>query len=271
MISSLRVPCRSISLGAGLLMVAWLLSACVSQRPPERREAAVSNEQPDLDRRARVRLELASAYFGRGQSATALEEVKQALVSRPDLPEAHNLRGLIHASLNEPVLAEDSFRRALQLNPRDGDTMHNLGWFLCQQRRYKEAEAQFQAAVKQPGYADAARSLMAQGVCQARNLQWAEADQSLSRAYELDPSNPGTAVNLAEVLFRRGEMERARFYIRRVTAQDQQVSAQTLWLAIRIENKMGQEAQVKASGSQLRQRIPQAPEALLYDKGRFDE
>ena len=27
-----------------------------------------------------------------------------------------------------------SFRRALQLNPRDGDAMHNYGWFLCQQR-----------------------------------------------------------------------------------------------------------------------------------------
>lgn len=271
MTTPLRVSGPASSLGLALLAAVWLLSACVSQRPVERRDAAVSTEQADVDRRARVRLELASAYFGRGQSATALEEVKLALAARPDLPEAHNLRGLIHASLNEPALAEDSFRRALALNGRDADTMHNYGWFLCQQRRFKEAEAQFQAAVAQPAYADAARSLMALGVCQARNLQWEAAEKSLSRAYELDPTNPATAVNLADVLYRRGEWERARFYIRRVSSQEQQVNAQTLWLALRIEHKLGQEAQVRVLGAQLRQRFPQAPETLLYDKGRFDE
>ena len=40
----------------------------------------------------------------------------------------------------------------------------------------------------------------------------------MSRAYELDPSNPFTATNLSEVLYRRGEYERARFYVRRVNA-----------------------------------------------------
>jgi type IV pilus assembly protein PilF len=254
-----------------VLTLALLQASCVSNRPVERKDAPATAEPADLDRRARVRLELASAYFGRGQSSTALDEVKQALAVRPDLPEAHNLRGLIHASLNEPELAEESFRRALQLNGRDADTMHNYGWFLCQQRRFKDAEMQFQAAVAQPGYAGVSRSLMALGVCQARNNQWSEAERSLSRAYEFDPASPVIAVNLAEVLYRRGELERARFYIRRVTAQDPQVSAQTLWLALRIENKLGQTAQVDALGAQLRQRFPQSAEALLFDKGRFDE
>lgn len=253
------------------LATVLLQAGCVSNRPVERKEAPAAAEPADLDRRARVRLELASAYFGRGQSSTALDEVKQALAVRPDLPEAHNLRGLIYASLNEPELAEESFRRALQLNGRDADTMHNYGWFLCQQRRFKDAESQFQAAVAQPGYAGVSRSLMALGVCQARNNQWPEAERSLSKAYEFDPASPAIAVNLAEVLYRRGELERARFYIRRVTAQDQQVSAQTLWLALRIENKLGQTAQVEALGAQLRQRFPQSAEALLFDKGRFDE
>lgn len=231
----------------------------------------MASEPADLDRRARVRLELAAAYFGRGQSATALDEVRQALLARPDLPEAHNLRGLILASMNEPAQAEDSFRRALQINGRDADTLHNYAWFLCQQRRYKEADAQFQVAQAIPNYPGLARTLMAQGICQARNNQWAEAERSLSGAYELDPGSPATAVNLAEVLYRRGDLERARFYIRRVMAQDSQPGAQTLWLAIRIEHKLSQPAQVQTLGSQLRQRFPQAPETLLFERGRFDE
>lgn len=258
------------------LLVLWVvvaggLGGCVSNRPIERKEPPLASEPADLDRRARVRLELAAAYFGRGQSATALDEVRQALLARPDLPEAHNLRGLILASMNEPAQAEDSFRRALQLNGRDADTLHNYAWFLCQQRRYKEADAQFQVAQGIPNYPGLPRTLMAQGICQARNNQWADAERSLSGAYELDPGSPATAVNLAEVLFRRGDLERARFYTRRVMAQDPQPGAQTLWLAIRIEHKLNQPAQVQTLGNQLRQRFPQAPETLLFERGRFDD
>ena len=253
------------------LTLTALFSGCVSNRPVERRDAPMLSDPADLDRRARVRLELAAAYFGRGQANTALEEVNQALAARSDLPDAYNLRGLIYASLNDAALAEDSFRRALQLNSRNPDTLHNYGWFLCQQRRYKDAEAQFQSALAAPGYSNAARSLMAQGICQARANQWADAERSLSRAYEMDPSSLATAVNLAEVLYRQGDLERARFYIRRVTTQEAQPSAQTLWLAIRIENRLGQLNQVRTLGAQLKQAFPQAPEALLFDRGRFDE
>ena len=78
-------------------------------------------------------------------------------------------------------------------------------------------------------------------------------------------------MNLSEVLYKRGEFERARFYIRRVNTKDELVSAQTLWLAARIERKLGQDAQVQDLGAQLRKRFPQAPETLLFEKGKFDE
>ena len=90
-------------------------------------------------------------------------------------------------------------------------------------------------------------------------------------ANEPSPANPTTAVNLSEVLYKRGEYERARFYIRRVNTKDELVSAQTLFLAARIERKLGQDAQVQELGAQLRKRFPQAPETLLFEKGKFDE
>ena len=99
----------------------------------------------------------------------------------------------------------------------------------------------------------------------------ADSEHTLSRSYELDPTNPTTAVNLSEVLYKRGEYERARFYIRRVNTKAELASAQTLWLAARIERKLGQEAQVQDMGVQLRKRFPQAPETLLFEKGKFDE
>ncbi|MED5619242.1 type IV pilus biogenesis/stability protein PilW [Ideonella sp. BN130291] len=235
------------------------------------RTSGASSEQGDNDRRARVRLELASAYFARGQTDTALDEVRQALAADPQFGDAYNLRGLIYGSMGNAPLAEESFRRALQLNAHDADAMHNYGWFLCQQRRFDEAQAQFGQAVAQPQYRGQPRTLLAQGVCQARAGQLAEAERTLLRAYEFDPSNPTTAVNLAEVLYQRAEYERARFYIGRVNAQPEQSSAQTLWLAARVENKLGNRQGVQQFGTELRNRFPQAPETLALERGRFDE
>ncbi len=265
---------RPVAARVANAIVMLLLAGCASQGsapPPDRRDPRQGTDQPDPDRRARVRLELASAYFGRGQTATALDEVKQALSVKPDMPEALNLRGLILAAMGDRKAAEESFLRALQVKPGDPDSTHNYGWFLCQNGRYPEADAQFQAVLGQPQYPDAVRTLLAQGACQARAGRWQEAERSLSRSYELDPANPATAYNLSDVLYRRGEYERARFYIRRVNAQPELSNAQTLWLAARIERRMGNSPGFDDLARQLRDRYPQSPEALALERGRFDD
>ncbi|HSW05778.1 type IV pilus biogenesis/stability protein PilW [Aquabacterium sp.] len=255
------------------LLVMTGLSGCATQGAGqgELRERATDSDQTDADRRARVRLELAGAYFGRGQLDTALDELKLSIAANPNYSAAYNLRGLIYASLGDDALAEDSFRRALQLNNRDADAMHNYGWYLCQRQRYNDANAQFQLALAQPQYRDTQRTLLARGICQARAGQLMEAEGSLMRSYELDPANPGTAINLSDVLLRRGEFTRARFYIGRVNAQQATTNAQSLWLAARIEHKLGNAVGARDLGEQMRSRFPQAPEVQLFDKGRFDE
>lgn len=260
--------------GLGLtLALTLMLAGCASPPSPaaSEREPRTASDQTDPERRARVRLELAGLYLGRGQSSTALDEVKRAIAAKPDLAEAYSMRGLIYASMGEPVLAEESFQRSLQLAPRDGEAMHNYGWFLCQQRRFDEAERQFSAAVAQTQYRDAVRTLLAQGVCQARAGRWPEAERTLSRSYELDPSSPVTAYNLSEVLVRRGEFDRARFYIGRINAVPEMATAQSLWLAARIERGLGNEQSVQEFGRRLRERFPQSDEALRFERGRFDE
>ncbi len=253
------------------------LAGCVTTGgPPPRavnngKDIATASDQTDADRRLKVRLELASAYFARGQSTDALDEVKQALVASPNNAAAYGLRGLIYAALGDASTADESFRRSLQIAPHDADTLHNYAWFLCQQLRYPDADAEFAQALAEPNYRGAARTLLAQGVCQARAGNLAEAEHTLSRSYELDPASPTTAVNLSEVLYKRGQYERARFYIRRVNTKEDLMSAQTLWLGARIEHKLGQEEQVQEMGAQLHKRFAQAPETLLFEKGRFDE
>jgi type IV pilus assembly protein PilF len=275
---TLSVSRRPVGLAARLvvlvgLALSVLASGCAVPQagPADSADLRTASDQTDADRRASTRLELASAYFSRGQITTALDEVKLALAARPDLPEALNLRGLIYAAMGETTLADESFRRALTVAPRNADTMHNYGWFLCQQGRFDPADAQFAQALAQPQYRTSSRTLLARGVCHARAGRWVEAEATLSRAYELDPTSPAAAYNLSDVLYRRGELERARFYIRRVNAQREVANAQSLWLAARIEHRLGNEVGARDLGRQLRDRFPQAPEALLFDRGRFDD
>jgi type IV pilus assembly protein PilF len=274
----MRTPALSTSLARAVLapfVLALLLAACTSTSRSipanETPDRITASDEPDVQKRARARMELASAYFGRGQMTTALDQVKLALAADPNYGEAFNLRGLIYANLGEHALAEESFKRALQLNARDADTMHNYGWYLCQQKRYPEAYAMFDQALAIPQYRGSARTLLAEGVCQAYAGQLADSEASLSRAYELDPSSPFAATNLSEVLYRRGEYERARFYVRRVNAHPDVANAQTLWLAARIEAKLGNRQGASEFGAQLRNRFPESREASSFARGAFDE
>jgi type IV pilus assembly protein PilF len=262
------------------VLIAACLAGCVTTTQQATTPAPATNDikespstadEPDSLKRARARMDLASAYFSRGQMTTALDEVKRALAADPTYGPAYNLRGLIYANLGDNAGAEDSFKRALALNPADADTMNNYGYFLCERKRYPESTAYFNQALAVPQYRGAARTLFALGVCQAYAGQLAQSDASLTRSYELDPSNPATATNLAQVLYQRGEYERARFYIRRVNALPDVSNSQTLWLAARIEHKIGDDKGAALFGSQLRSRFPDSREASAYARGAFDE
>ena len=270
--AAMRILCRQ----AACLCLAGLslLAGCAGpgKAPADApRAIATASDQTDSDRRAQVRMELANAYFGRGQLETALDEVKLALQVQPNLGDAFNLRGLIYAAMGEDRLAEDSFARALQLDPKDGAALHNQAWFWCQRGRFGPALAQFATLLALPEYRDVARTQLARGVCFGRNRQWPEAEAALMRAYELDPANPSAGINLAEVLMQRQDLERARFYIGRVNDVPTAVNPQTLWLAARIDHKLGRDASVRQHGDKLRERFPKSPEAALFEQGRFDD
>lgn len=257
------------------LGVAIALAGCTSTVVRDGKESApevkVAPDPQQIKRAAANRLELASLYFSRGQFSTALDEVKAVQQAAPNNAAAFNLSGLIYAALGNMAQADASFQRALQIEPTNADVMNNYGWFLCQNQRYKEAEAQFQQALGQPNYRGAAMTLRAMGNCQARDGRLEDAEASLTRSYQLDPSSAATAVNLADVQYRRGAYERAGFYIDRVNKSVEQSNAQTLWLGARIEYKLGNTVAARALGEQLRKRYPQSPQALAFEQGRFNE
>jgi type IV pilus assembly protein PilF len=258
------------------LGLALLLGACASQGQGagtgagQQPNIVTESDEPETRKRARIRLELASGYFEQGQTTVALDEIKQSLAADPSYADAYNLRGLVFMRLGDMRQAEDSFRRAVSLNSRDPNTLHNLGWLMCQQARYAEANTAFTQAMSSPTYGDQAKTLMTQGICQARAGQLQDAERNLARSYELDAGNPITAYNLANLLFRRGDFSKAQFYLRRLN-NGEFSNAETLWLGIKVERRLSDQAAMTQLGDQLKKRFAQSKEAAAFNRGAFDE
>ncbi len=233
-------------------------------------DLVTDSDEPEARRRARIRLELAVSYFEQGKTTIALDELKQSLANDPGFPDAYNLRGLVYMRLNDMQLAEESFKRAQSLAPRDPNVMHNFGWMLCQQARYPQADQLFAQALAIPVYAGRSRTLMAQGLCQVRAGRRTEGEQSLSKAFELDPGNPIIGYNLATLTFQRGDYGRAQFYARRIN-NSELANAESLWLGIKIEQQLGNRDGAQQLAGQLRKRFAQSKEMGMYDRGAFNE
>jgi type IV pilus assembly protein PilF len=172
--------------------------------------------------------------------------------------------------MGENRLAEESFRKAVSLSPRDGSVAHNLAWLLCQQGRYTEADPLFEAAANSPRYGDRAKTWMTQGICLVRAGQPAAAERVLLKAYELDAGNPVTGFNLARLTFSRGDHTRAQFYIRRIN-NSELANAETLWLGMRVEHRLQNAEAVRQLADQLRRRFPQSREWALYERGGLND
>jgi type IV pilus assembly protein PilF len=246
------------------------LGACASRTAVVGVEQRSAADGPDARQRARLRLELATGYLENGQTSVALDEIQRALAADPAFVPAHVLQGLAYMRLPDERLAQESFERALDLDPRDPDALHNQGWLQCQQGRHEQALAFFARALALPSNPGQAKTWMAQGICLVRLGRLAPAEASFLRSYELDASHPVPGFNLAALLHRRGEDQRARSYIQRLNQSDM-ANAETLWLGVRVERRLRNTGAMEQLAQQLGRRYPQSPEWALYQRGAFDE
>ena len=74
-------------------------------------EVITPSDEPEVRRRARIRLELAVNYFEMGKATVALDEVKQSLANDPTYADAYNLRGL---KAVQPGFVQSDLYRAQQ-------------------------------------------------------------------------------------------------------------------------------------------------------------
>lgn len=216
---------------------------------------------------AKIHTELAASYFDRGQHGIALQEIEVALQSDSNYAPAFNVRGLIRMALREDKKAEEDFRRSLQLDNADSGAHNNYGWFLCQRGREKDAIPHFMAALKNPLYETPERAWLNAGVCSKKAGNIKDADEFLQRALTLQPDLPQALLTMAELSFDNGDYVMAKKYFAKFHEKSGNPSAEQLWLAVRIERKVGDRNSEASYGMQLRKRFPDARETGLLMRG----
>lgn len=261
---------RCLAWAATAALSAVLLAGCATNQNAASAGDQTADQDHDVQRRAGIRLQLAVSYYQQRQWQTALDEARQAIQIDPTMADAYTMAALTYMELGDARQAEEYFLRAMKLSPNDPDLSNNYGWFLCQNGRAQQSIPYFEAAVKNKAYQSPAKALSNAGSCSLLLKNTAEAERYFNEAFHRDPTDVKANVNLARMNLARGDLKNAQFYTNRLVNANV-LTAEVLWLAIRVEHKLGNRSTENSLGTQLRRRYPDSPEFASYQRGVFNE
>ena len=248
---------------AGLLA----LSACASQ-PAD--PAVAAAHQADAQRRADLRLQLASAYFAEGQYATALQELDQAYATGQRRADVLGLRALVLMQQGDAAGATRTLRRAVQEDPANPALLNNMGWLLCETGQRDEGLSYFARALSNKAYASPAKAMVNAGRCSLQAGKPAQAELFFRQALAADPSLVVAHANLARLAYAAGDHARAKAHLLRVLPSEQ-AAREDFLMAMSIERKLGDDLAEQSLARQWKKRFPETAGAVSTSIGDADE
>lgn len=256
------------------------LAACNSNAPRTERtelpsgpvEVAASRQTTtnEVRQRAKVHADLGRLYMLQGRYEVALEEARIAVEADSSYAPAHNLNALIHMALRKNDMAESSFREALRMAPNDPEINNDYGWFLCQIDKPREAMPYFRVAIANPLYQTPGKALTNAGLCARSMGDDKLAEEFLARALRLDRTNAVAIFHLADLNYRTLRYMEARQRINDLHALITDPTAESAWLALRIERKLGDRENEARYTGLLRRKFRNSAEYLKLSRGEFD-
>jgi len=222
----------------------------------------------DARRAAKAHTDLGMLYLREGQLNVALDEARKAIDADSSYPLGYNLHGLVQMYLEDNRAAEESLGRALQLAPHDPEINNNYGWFLCQTKREKQSIAYFVAASKNTLYTAPTKPLTNAAICSITAGDDKGGEEFLAKALRADPQNADAHFLAAELYYRTDRPIDAKLRladVHRLMAP----TAQSVWLALRIERKLGDREAEMRYGKQLAREFRESREYQLLKQGLY--
>jgi type IV pilus assembly protein PilF len=216
--------------------------------------------QEHRDTSADINAKLGLSYMQQGDYDTALEKLKRALDQDPNSVAANHYIAELYKVLNNNELAEEHYKKALRLDGNDPAIQNNYGVFLCDRKRYEEAEKHFLLATRISSYRHPDEAYENAGLCALRIPDAKRAETYFRQALEINPLLPNALYQMALLNFDAQQYLPARAFLQRYEAFSPATS-KTLWLGFRIERALGNGDAAGRYAQDLRTKFPQSEEA----------
>ena len=239
-----------------LLLVPVLLMSACSGKPSEQKQ----RDQAALDKLVVTNVRLAGIYLQRGQLNFAKEKADKAIEADPKSSMANNMMGILSWRLKEYDEADKYFRRAVRYKPDNALAANNYGAFLCDMGKVDDSLEYFDRAAENPYYEKRSQAMTNAGRCLMKKPDPQKAEIYFRRALKFNAKEPEALYYLAQINYDANSTLTARGFLERYFATGSQ-SAESLYLAVRVENAMGNKRLAIRYARRLKDRYPTSPEA----------
>lgn len=246
-----------------LLTLMLLLGGCVVETTGEPFGGERSDEQALRDY-----IRLATGYLEQGDMPNVRRHLNNAATLDSNNSEVFALWGLLYAREGEPDLADESFRRALRVNPGNSQARNNYAAFLFAQSRFEDAYEQLEAVVDDTTYTNRAQAFENLGLAALRLDRNSDAEYAFGRALQLNSNQLRSSLELASLNLLKRDVVQAgthyRNYLTLIQFYNIAQSPRGLWVGIQLEDALGNDANVRQYGTMLEQSFNSSPEYQLY-------
>lgn len=238
----------------GALAALLVSSGCISTTtgPPEKKA--------DQGNAAELNYQLGARYYRKGDYDLARDRLLLALEQDPKNAFAWSTLGLTYEALGNVRLAEDAYDKAVRVAPRNYKIQENYAVFLCRQDRFDDARRYFDKAINAPTNDYSEQTYTNAGVCMLQKPDNVAAEQYLRAALDRRPNYGEALLQMSVLFYETGDNLRARAFLQRYLSSNMP-TAQVLYHAILIEEKLGDDTARRQYTLQLLRDFPDSAEA----------
>jgi type IV pilus assembly protein PilF len=217
--------------------------------------SAANNRAQKKSDASNYNMQLGMAYLNQGDLGLAKEKLDRAMAERPGDPNVHSAMAMLQDRLGHPDQADKEFKAALNLGPRNPDVLNNYAVYLCRTGRVDEGVKAFEEAAHNALYRTPEAAYTNAGVCLRGAKRDTQAAMSFQRALKARPNFAEAAYQLADLDFRRGEVQAARETVDQFMASFEP-TADLLLLGVQITRQQGDRMAEEKFARKLRMDFP---------------
>jgi type IV pilus assembly protein PilF len=173
---------------------------------------------------------------------------------------AHTTLALTYEQLGNNRLALQHYDEAVRVDPKNTYSLNAYAGYLCRQRRFDDAEKQFNRALKIPENDNRHVVMTNAGACMTQKPDYERAEKYFRDALQERSTYGEALLQLAALKHKTGENFHARAFLQRFLERNKS-SAAALYLGIQIENDLGDDRAGSDYANQLLRDFPNSPEA----------